>query len=314
MLTVGNLLKKARENAGKTLEDVSHATKIKVAYLKNIEDNQFDGVATSTHVKGFIRNYASFLNLDSESLVAIYRRQIGEEEKPLKRKGKTLNRKAFVITPSVVISGILATFFIVVISYLIIQFYRVQQPPKLALASPKEATVTVNSTPFEITGATESDTLVTVNGTQIQIKPDQTFAYTVELLPGDNIFTIEAWKRAIEEKKSTKVVNVIFDKSAKPTNPTATVTVAPTEGTATIVVQTSDSAWIQVVMDNVQKAVGIKPKGYKTTLSAKKEFYVVSGKPTVTKVLLNGEEKSWKIKNGVGSISCEFTDGSWVCK
>jgi cytoskeletal protein RodZ len=50
MLTVGNLLKKAREHSGKHSEEIAQIIKIKPEYLNKIEQNDFSSFNSSTFV------------------------------------------------------------------------------------------------------------------------------------------------------------------------------------------------------------------------------------------------------------------------
>jgi cytoskeleton protein RodZ len=74
---VGESLREAREAAGFSLEDVAQELKIKTLYLKAIEESRFDDLPTRTHAVGFVRTYASALQLHSEELVARCRAEIG---------------------------------------------------------------------------------------------------------------------------------------------------------------------------------------------------------------------------------------------
>lgn len=315
MLTVGNLLKKAREHSGKPIEEIAQVIRIKPDYLRKIEQNDFTDFNSSTFVKGFIRSYASFLGLDAENIVALFRRQIGEEDVPLKAK-KTISRQhGIVISPMTIVSVALVLFFTGLFGFLISQFYRLQQPPALTIVQPADAITTVNTTSYEIKGLTEENALMTVNGTQLQLRDDHTFSLLVQLKEGDNSFTFDAWKKNVEGKHATKIVTIIY----KPVDGVVSGTVTPTTGATTgqtraFTLILSDSAWIQVVADNTQKAVGIKGKGYKLEFTASKMVEVTTGKPSNSTITMDGQQVPWKIKNGVGSLVCEVTGGAWKCK
>jgi len=315
MLTVGNLLKKAREHSDKPIEEIAQIIRIKPEYLRKIEANDFSGFNSSTFVKGFIRSYASFLGLDAENIVALFRRQIGEEDVPLKAR-KTINRQhGIVISPMTIISVAIVLFFVGLFAFLLSQFYRLQQPPTLTIVQPTESIITVDSATYEIKGLTEENSLVTVNGTQLQMRDDSTFSLLVELKEGDNSFTFDAWKKNVEGKHATKIVTIIYTKGRIATSAVAIPTQITTFNEShTFILTLSDSAWIQVVADNTQKAVGIKGKGYKLEFTAKKMVEVTTGKPNNSLITMDGKQVPWKIKNGVGSLVCEVTDGTWKCK
>ncbi len=66
--TAGQQLRQARENKGLTLEQAAKATQIRPHYLQALEADMFDSLPSTTQAKGFLRIYASFLNLDPDLL------------------------------------------------------------------------------------------------------------------------------------------------------------------------------------------------------------------------------------------------------
>ncbi len=69
MATVGEQLRAAREARGLTLEDVEAATKIRVEYLDALEQENLAALPDPVVARGFLRNYAQFLELDPEPLL-----------------------------------------------------------------------------------------------------------------------------------------------------------------------------------------------------------------------------------------------------
>ncbi|WKZ30547.1 MAG: DUF4115 domain-containing protein [Candidatus Dojkabacteria bacterium] len=316
MLTVGQILKRAREQAKVTIDEIAQTTKIRKEYLEKIERNEFTGFVSTTFVKGFIRSYANFLDLDPDNLVALYRRQVGEDEKPIKANLKKVKTEGFSISPAHIISLGLALFFIFIIGVLIVQFYRLQQPPAIEIASPAESPFTTDKQSFEIKGATEDQVILMLNGAQVQLRPDKTFSVLVELAPGENIITIEGWKVNAEQKKTYKTLVVTYNAdgtqqtSGQQFSNTNTNTGEPTP----FIITSTAEAWIRVVADKTQLAVGVVPVNYRREFEAKNEFVVTTGKPRETKLTLDGEEKEWDISNGVGSLTCTKSSTGWRCE
>ncbi len=77
---IGETLKKAREERGLTLEEVAEKTKIRHRYLEAIEKENFEIMPGNVYVKGFIRNYARFLGLRPEPLVALFTERHAQEQ------------------------------------------------------------------------------------------------------------------------------------------------------------------------------------------------------------------------------------------
>ena len=77
MESIGENLREARHNRKASLEDASRATKIKIEILEQLESDEFDRLAAPTYTKGFLKLYAEYLGLDSQSVVDAYLRSQG---------------------------------------------------------------------------------------------------------------------------------------------------------------------------------------------------------------------------------------------
>jgi cytoskeleton protein RodZ len=64
------MLRSAREAAGLSLEEVAQQLKLAPRQVKALEDESFADLPGRTFSRGFVRNYARFLNLDPQDLLA----------------------------------------------------------------------------------------------------------------------------------------------------------------------------------------------------------------------------------------------------
>jgi len=71
--TVGELLRKEREKKGFSLKDIENAVNIRVLYLDAIEKGDYHVIPGEVYLKGFIRNYANYLDLNGSEIVNLYR-------------------------------------------------------------------------------------------------------------------------------------------------------------------------------------------------------------------------------------------------
>lgn len=65
---VGQRLKAAREQRGLDISDAAKATRIRSHYLQALEDGDFGALPSPAHVRGFLRAYAEFLELNAQEL------------------------------------------------------------------------------------------------------------------------------------------------------------------------------------------------------------------------------------------------------
>lgn len=81
--TVGEILRAERDKQGLTVKDVEKGTSIRALYIQAIEDGKYGVLPGEVYLKGFIRNYASFLGLDPQKMMEIYREnQVPQQSQP----------------------------------------------------------------------------------------------------------------------------------------------------------------------------------------------------------------------------------------
>ena len=74
---VGEILKKRREELGRDLREISNNLKIRYDYLKALEDGDRESLPAEVYVKGYIREYAKTLDMDTETVLDAYAEQAG---------------------------------------------------------------------------------------------------------------------------------------------------------------------------------------------------------------------------------------------
>jgi cytoskeleton protein RodZ len=67
--TVGDLLRRAREEQGVSIESIAAQLRIREAYLAAIEQARYDRLPGAVYALGFVRTYANYLGLDGEEAV-----------------------------------------------------------------------------------------------------------------------------------------------------------------------------------------------------------------------------------------------------
>ncbi len=76
---IGEALREAREQQGRTVEEASQATRVRADYLHALENEQFEVLGGDVYAKGFLRTYGRWLGLDPEPLVELYRTEVQRE-------------------------------------------------------------------------------------------------------------------------------------------------------------------------------------------------------------------------------------------
>ena len=70
---IGAMLKEMRQQKGLKLVDLSKRLCIRKCYLEAIEESNYSEIPPFPYGSGFIRSYATFLGLNSENIIELYR-------------------------------------------------------------------------------------------------------------------------------------------------------------------------------------------------------------------------------------------------
>lgn len=125
MKTVGEIIKTARKSKGLTIKQVASATKIRPAFLTAIEADDFSRFESKTIFRGFIKNYAEYLGLPSESVLAVFKRDFVD-----KKEVKTfICESGFCWTPKLTVILIITLFALLLAVYLLKQYLSLQTSP-----------------------------------------------------------------------------------------------------------------------------------------------------------------------------------------
>lgn len=209
MRTVGQVLKEERERKFYTLDEVEKSTKIRKELLEALEEGEYQKLPPPTFVQGFIKNYGKFLGLNTENLLAIYRREFSDRKNPpriLESFTNPLDRKRFRITPAKfigsVVLGLLALFFI----YLWFEYRFLVGAPFLEVSEPPDQYQSDVSN-IQVIGRTDSEAKVSINDQQIQIDTSGSFSQEIQLAENTNTIVVTATSRS---GKVTKVERIVF--------------------------------------------------------------------------------------------------------
>lgn len=75
-LPIGEVLKRTRARHKIDIRTVEQQTKIRIKYLRALENEEWEVLPGPAYAKGFLRTYAQFLGLDGDALIDEYRRTV----------------------------------------------------------------------------------------------------------------------------------------------------------------------------------------------------------------------------------------------
>jgi len=192
MRTVGEILNESRNKKNLSLEEAEKVTKIRRKVLQDLEGGNWNHLPP-TFIKGLLRNYASFLNLDEKKILAFFRREYDERRVSLIKPPQSQKRR-FHFTPKLVSGGLLVAVVLAVSLYLFFQYRSFTAPPLLEIQEPKDG-VKISSEEVTVIGRTWNDAILKINGNQVQVSPGGTFSIVVLLKEGVNDLIITSANR-----------------------------------------------------------------------------------------------------------------------
>ena len=88
MQTIGERLEEARKRKGISIREAAEATKIRGEYLHKLESNSFDLNLPEIYIRGFLRNYAVYLKLNADKIIADYKTLAPNEGRASRRENR----------------------------------------------------------------------------------------------------------------------------------------------------------------------------------------------------------------------------------
>ena len=85
----GQRLSRAREEAGKTVEQIASETRIPIRHLETLESGDFAALPAKTYAIGFARTYARSVGLDEKEIAAQVRDELSDGEDAVPHRGTT---------------------------------------------------------------------------------------------------------------------------------------------------------------------------------------------------------------------------------
>jgi len=193
MVHAGVRLFEARIKKGCTLEEVSKATKIRLSFLAAIEKGEYKKLPSGTYAHGFVKNYARFLGLPENELIALFKREY-DEEKFVKVLPEGLTRRDDFPLKRIKLAQtfkILVVVFSALLIYIIFQYRSAIFNPALSVSKPKEGEV-IKTSQITVIGKTDPNTTVFVNSEAASLDKNGNFKKTIGVFSGKSKITVKA--------------------------------------------------------------------------------------------------------------------------
>lgn len=296
-LTLGERMKKNRDERRLSLSEISKSTKIQVKYLEYLEDGTYLKLPADVYVKGFLRSYAVFMGLNEAALIKQFEREKGIHrhiKKVVDNDGEAapIEFSSLVITPKIIIVSTILLVVAASFVYLYIEVNNFVSKPRLNVIKPADGAVVTGSS-THVTGIAEKDALVFINEQPVLVSEKGEFSEDVGLKSGLNVINVKA--RSKFNKEYVKSVSVEADfQNAVAEQPIQDVPETDQSSDAKAIVLdiyvSPNPTWMSVEADGNLVYSGVLLPASVQSFNAKEKISVTSGKGNETFVKINGKD------------------------
>ncbi|HOW60858.1 MAG TPA: helix-turn-helix domain-containing protein [Candidatus Moranbacteria bacterium] len=298
-LTLGERMKKIRNERRLSLAEISKSTKIQSKYLEYLEEGEYMKLPADVYVKGFIKSYATFMGLDDIGLIKQYQREKGIHKNIKKISDDDKNNipikfSSFIITPKIIIISAIILVAVAILAYLYKEVNSFISTPRLVVIKPSDGS-SVEGNSIHVTGIAEKDALVFINDQPVMVNENGEFGEDVGLKPNLNIITVKVRNKFDKENSQTFSVNANFHDSSQqgsdkiPEQNMSEQLEKSDEFYAEIYVNPSPT-WLYIEVDGDLKYSGVLlPQSIKS-FNVKNKISVTSGKGNQTFIKINGND------------------------
>lgn len=210
MKSLDQVLKAARQENRFSVIALHQRTTVPVAVIEALEAGEYDALPPVALVQGALQLLAEELDLDSQALLALYRRDgipaSSLPESPRSTRSWRQLLRYHVFSPRGLSWGIAGGVLGLAIIGVSWQWWHLSQPPMLEVAAPEENAVLTN--PVTVQGHTQSENTITLNTEVVSIDPEGNFSVNVNLPAGERTLVIEATDQRGRTRQVVRFIRV----------------------------------------------------------------------------------------------------------
>ena len=312
VVTAGAILKAAREAKGLSIEAVATQLHLRPRIVSDIEQDIFDNIASTTYVRGYIKNYARFVNADINEIQLCLKHQLPEIVPPAMQsfsrktthqaRNSRLNLVTYLIVT--VLIAMLVLWWVQKSSLLtdvdvslptaeeIAADTSMPEPQQIIRPQDPQADTASENTLANNTDPVASvDTTMSANDTLAANVVDTNASSVTPPSVADTSSTpVSETTTSVVDPAPTSVLNQPSAQASENTTGNDTVSTS-SEGLLTI--DLTGDCWINVIDANGKVLVdGVKTASNKVEVRGTKPFKVILGAPQVASISLDGSEVS----------------------
>lgn len=230
--TIGERLRAARQGQRLQLNDLGAELKINPQHLRALEEGRYNDFSSPVYIKNYLRRYTQRLGIAWSTVADQYEQEIrvfhatpspvvsqqrpkgrargSEQHRGAERRHSAsgvFNARALMI-PRLFKMGIAGMVALLLVVYFVLQVVQFLSPPPLTVIAPATDVIATDRK-IQVSGTTDPEMIVEINGQRASVQPNGDFTETVFLHDGLNTLRITARSKRSQER--VVVRNVLVD-------------------------------------------------------------------------------------------------------
>lgn len=205
MRTIGKYLKEIRLKKRISLSNLENEIKVKKNFIQAIEEEEWQKLPDYPVVVGFVKSIANCLQLNPKATASLLKR----DYLPKSLKGSPdpeVNNRFFWNPKRTFFVGI-GIIIVLILGYLIYQYFQFISPPKLEILSPKENQIVIGKG-VRVSGRTDTDAKITINNQPVIVDQNGFFEEEIAVVKETQELVIKAISRSGKETQIRRKLEI----------------------------------------------------------------------------------------------------------
>lgn len=195
-LTLGEKMRRVRNEKRISLPEIAKNTKIQLEYLEYLESGNYSKLPADVYVRGFLKSFADYLGVNEEYLIKSFVKEKsiqkniegGNKEKISSDK---INLSRFSVTPKIISIFFISLFFVILSAYLYKNLNNFVSNPALIILNPAADSI-INDTKVLVKGKTDVGNDLFINNQPVLVDDSGVFSENVVLREGKNVISVKS--------------------------------------------------------------------------------------------------------------------------
>lgn len=296
--TLASILRRRRESLDISISEAEQATRIRARYIEALEASEYDLLKDDVYTKGYVKNYADFLGLETKPILKLYEQERAgaREMKRQSQRGrdvqlgvKPIKSTRMVVTPKTFTLLSIISVIALVVGYIVWQVIVLSAPPKLTISQDEARKVSTNF--GYVSGKVEGGADLLINDSPVLVAAGGAFRERIALTDGRNEIKLTATNRLGKSVTEIYVITANLEDAKSVPVPVSTPILNPSPtaeaGVVQVVVSMTDAAtWLVVEADGKEIFRGTMLAGTSQIFAAADTISLATGNAGVTRVVL----------------------------